>query len=133
MKFPLVAMLAVVLAVGTGCNSKDDLKVPEKDLTPEKVEIPVAVPEAKPEAKPEIKPAQKAPVKLELVKPSEPLIQDNPAADLNDINFGNDTTKANDVAPSSPKEGDKYTVDGNTYYYVDGVWTHEDFVNPYSK
>ncbi|MCX6734287.1 MAG: hypothetical protein NTZ25_00050 [Candidatus Peregrinibacteria bacterium] len=142
MKSPLVAMLAVVIAVSTGCNSKDDVKVPEKDLTPEKVEVPVNKPEEKkepvvvPESKPVEKVKEKAPVKVEPVaetKPAEPVIQDNPAADLDNINFGNDTTKANDVAPSNPSEGDKYTVDGNTYYYIDGVWTHEDFVNPYSK
>lgn len=132
MKFPLVAMLAVVLAVSTGCNSKDDVKVPEKDFSPEKVEIPEIKPEEKkepvavPESKPKVEPVAET-------KPAEPIIQDNPAADLDNINFGNDTTKANDVAPSNPSEGDKYTSDGNTYYYIDGVWTHEDFVNPYSK
>lgn len=126
MKFPLVAMLAVVLAVSTGCNSKDDVKVPEEDLTPEKVEIP--------ETKQEIKPVQKSPVKLELVKPAEPIIQDGPAANLDGVNFVNDTaTKNTEGTPIDPSEGDSFTDDGNTYYYIDGVWTHEDFVNPYSK
>lgn len=140
-------MLAVVVAFSTGCNSKDDVKVPEKDLTPEKVELPEIKPEDKkepvavPVAKPEIKPVEKAPAKAPVkapvkpIEPVEPIIQDNPAADLDNINFGDDTPAETSGSgkPSNPSEGDKYTVDGNTYYYIDGVWTHEDFVNPYSK
>lgn len=131
MKFPLVAMLAVVLAVSSGCNPKDEVKVPEKNLNPEKVEIPVVVPEAKPVEN--IK--EKAPAKVEPVKLSEPLIQDNTPASVDNINFGNTNPSETSGSgmPSNPSEGDKYTVDGNTYYYIDGVWTHEDFVNPYSK
>jgi len=35
--------------------------------------------------------------------------------------------------PLNPVQMQKFTTGGSTYYYVDGVWTHEDYVYPYQN
>jgi len=62
---------------------------------------------------------------------------DNSAAIVPDSLPANDTTTDSQYDengfPSHPYEMQKFTTGGNTYYYVDGVWTHEDYVYPYQN
>ena len=66
-------------------------------------------------------------------------LQDNMAADIDNINFGEDAYSDTSyfyeeeyVDPNAcSTEGASYSANDTTYYCVDGIWTMSDYVYPY--
>ena len=143
MKLRMIPLVAVLILVGTGCGPEVDtskvqapvldktntapLDLPYVSKPADQIE-PVKEPAKDPIKVEPVKEPVKAPVKVKPAAPETPVVTETPVVQDNP-----EVNATSSSMPSNPSEGDKYTVGGDTYYYVDGQWTPEDYVHPYGK